>query len=66
MTREDYIRLRSLPDNKMLSEYDFHMKYQNLGLLFEYHESNKIENLEDFKGKMNSLKSKIDKKVIEC
>lgn len=66
MTKEEYMKLRFLPENKLLSEYDFQMKYKHLNGLFEYYESNKIEDIEDFKSKMNSIKNKIDKKVIEC
>lgn len=66
MNKEEYIKLRFLPENKDLSEYDFQMKYSNLDKGFNYLESSKINNINDFKENMLKMRQKVDKRVVEC
>jgi hypothetical protein len=66
MNRLDYYRLRNLPENKDLTESEFQMKYMKKrdgGVNFK--QTNKIENIEEFKKKMSDMKSNIERKYVQ-
>lgn len=66
MNRLDYYRLRNLPENKDLTESEFQMKYMKKrdgGVNFK--QTNKIENIEEFKKKMSDMKFNIERKYVQ-
>ena len=62
LNREEYYKLRDLPENKNLSDYDFHMKYSNK---VKFKQTDRIEDMKGFKKKMRDMKSVTEKKIIE-
>ena len=62
MNKEEYYKLRNLPENKDLSDYDFHMKYSKK---VKFKQTNKIEDMKEFKKKMRDIKSVTEKKIIK-
>jgi len=66
MNRLDYYRLRNLPENKNLSESEFQMKYsKRVDVVVNFKQTNKINDLGEFKKKMSNVKSSVEKKTIQ-
>ena len=65
MTREEYFRLRILPENKDLSDDEFFNKYKDkCEEEYKYIESNNINCFNKFKRSMKDIKKDINKRTV--
>ena len=65
MNRLEYYKLRNIPENRDLSEYEFQMKYIEKKRKVNFKQTNKIKDIKDFKEKVLRVKHIAEKKIVK-